>query len=114
MLAYRFLLDELFTKRLNEEQKMSQSMTNATLQERRSRAVAKGNASATSKYMVKGKGAILTDVEGNKYIDFAGGIAVMNVGHSHPKVVAAIKRQAEQLTHTCFMVAPYESAVSLA
>lgn len=93
---------------------MSQSMTNATLQERRSCAVAKGNAGATSKYMVKGKGAILTDVEGNDYIDFAGGIAVMNVGHSHPKVVAAIKRQAEQLTHTCFMVAPYESAVSLA
>jgi 4-aminobutyrate aminotransferase/(S)-3-amino-2-methylpropionate transaminase len=93
---------------------MSQTLSNTSLQERRSKVVAKGNASATSNYMAKGKGAILTDVEGNTYIDFAGGIAVMNVGHSHPKVVTAIKRQAEQLTHTCFMVAPYESAVSLA
>jgi 4-aminobutyrate aminotransferase / (S)-3-amino-2-methylpropionate transaminase / 5-aminovalerate transaminase len=93
---------------------MNQNATNTALHERRNQVVAAGNASATSRYIVKGRGATLTDVEGNEYIDFAGGIAVMNVGHSHPKVVTAIKRQAEQLTHTCFMVAPYESAVSLA
>ena len=54
------------------------------------------------------------DVEGKEYIDFAGGIGGMNVGHSHPKVVAALKDQAERFTHTCLMVAPYASAVQLA
>jgi 4-aminobutyrate aminotransferase/(S)-3-amino-2-methylpropionate transaminase len=54
------------------------------------------------------------DVEGREYIDFAGGIAVMNVGHSHPKVVAAIRDQADKFTHTCFMLLPYEPAVKLA
>jgi 4-aminobutyrate aminotransferase/(S)-3-amino-2-methylpropionate transaminase len=57
---------------------------------------------------------MMWDVEGREYIDFAGGIGVMNIGHCHPKVVAAIKEQAEKLTHTCFMVNPYESAVNLA
>jgi 4-aminobutyrate aminotransferase/(S)-3-amino-2-methylpropionate transaminase len=93
---------------------MKDIVTNDTLQKRRSQVVAKGNASATSTYIAKGKGAILTDVEGNDYIDFAGGIAVMNVGHCHPKVVAAIQEQAKQLTHSCFMVSPYETAVKLA
>jgi 4-aminobutyrate aminotransferase/(S)-3-amino-2-methylpropionate transaminase len=73
-----------------------------------------GLASGTACYVASGKGALLYDVEGNEYIDFAGGIAVMNVGHSHPKVVAAVKDQAEKLTHTCFMVLPYEPAVTLA
>jgi 4-aminobutyrate aminotransferase/(S)-3-amino-2-methylpropionate transaminase len=54
------------------------------------------------------------DVEGREYIDFAGGIAVMNVGHSHPKVVAAIQDQAAKFTHTCFMVLPYRPALDLA
>jgi 4-aminobutyrate aminotransferase/(S)-3-amino-2-methylpropionate transaminase len=53
-------------------------------------------------------------IDGKEYIDFAAGIGVMTVGHSHPKVVAAIKDQAEKFTHTCFMVVPYESAVILA
>jgi 4-aminobutyrate aminotransferase/(S)-3-amino-2-methylpropionate transaminase len=93
---------------------MNPSITNAALQERRRRVVASGNTSAMGQYIAKGNGAILTDVEGNEYIDFAGGIAVMNVGHSHPKVVAAVKQQAAQLTHTCFMVSPYETAIRLA
>lgn len=93
---------------------MTTSHTNASLQELRSTFIAKGISSATSNYIVQGKGAILVDVEGNEFIDFAGGIAVMNVGHSHPKVVKAIKDQAEKLTHTCFMVSPYESSVTLA
>lgn len=93
---------------------MNTPQTNASLHELRSRFIAKGISSATSSYISHGKGAVLVDVEGNEYIDFAGGIAVMNVGHSHPKVVKAIKDQAEKLTHTCFMVSPYESSVTLA
>lgn len=88
--------------------------TNRAIQKLRKKFVAKGIASATENYIYKGDGALLTDVEGNEYIDFGGGIAVMNVGHSHPKVVEAIKKQAERLTHTCFMVSPYENAVILA
>jgi len=93
---------------------MTTSQTNASLQELRTTFIAKGISSATSSYISHGRGALLTDVEGNEYIDFAGGIAVMNVGHSHPKVVQAIKDQAEKFTHTCFMVSPYESSVTLA
>ncbi len=88
--------------------------TNNALQELRNKVIAKGNASSTDKYISHASGAILTDIEGQEYIDFAGGIAVMNVGHSHPKVVKAIKDQAEKFTHTCFMVSPYASPVKLA
>ena len=58
--------------------------------------------------------AILWDVEGRRYIDFAGGIAVMNTGHRHPKVVKAIEAQLQRYTHTCYQVVPYESYVALA
>ncbi len=93
---------------------MSSQKTNEILQETRSKYIAKGISSGTTGYISHGKGALLYDVVGNEYIDFAGGIAVMNVGHSHPKVVNAIKEQAEKFTHTCFMVSPYESSVTLA
>lgn len=93
---------------------MTKLQTNAALNERRKNIIAKGFGSATDKYIAHAKGAVLTDVEGEEYLDFAGGIAVMNVGHSHPKVVKALKDQAEKFTHTCFMVAPYESPVALA
>lgn len=93
---------------------MNGSVTNAALQQHRNQVVSDGHASTTTCYVQSAKGAVVRDVEGREYIDFAGGIAVMNVGHSHPKVVAAIKEQAEKFTHTCFMVAPYESAVKLA
>jgi 4-aminobutyrate aminotransferase/(S)-3-amino-2-methylpropionate transaminase len=76
--------------------------------------MAKGFVSANNCYVAKAQGASIFDVEGREYIDFGGGIAVMNVGHSHPKVVAAIKDQAEKFTHTCFMVTPYEVPVRLA
>lgn len=88
--------------------------SNAALQELRNKFIAKGIVSATGCYISHGHGAILVDVEGNEYLDFGGGIAVMNVGHSHPKVVKAIKDQAEKFTHTCFMVSPYQSSVTLA
>jgi 4-aminobutyrate aminotransferase len=56
----------------------------------------------------------LWDVEGRRFIDFAGGIAVMNTGHRHPKIVAALKAQLERFTHTCYQVVPYEGYISLA
>jgi 4-aminobutyrate aminotransferase len=58
--------------------------------------------------------AELWDVEGRRFIDFAGGIAVMNTGHGHPKVVAAIQEQLKRYTHTCYQVVPYESYIALA
>ena len=88
-------------------------MNNQTLVEKRAGALANSFNSGKPAFAATGKGAMFTDVEGREYIDFAGGIAVMNVGHSHPKVVAAIKDQAEKFTHTCFMVVPYEGAVKL-
>ncbi len=93
---------------------MSAQHSNSSLHDRRNAVIAKGNVSGTDRYIAQAKGAILTDVEGNDYIDFGGGIAVMNVGHSHPKVVQAIQDQAAKFTHTCFMVTPYEGPVLLA
>ncbi|MFO7885302.1 MAG: aminotransferase class III-fold pyridoxal phosphate-dependent enzyme [Desulfobacteraceae bacterium] len=87
---------------------------NRYLGDMRKKVIADCCASLGTAYIEKRKGALLYDVEGNAYIDFSGGIAVMNVGHSHPKVVAAIKEQAEKFTHTCFMVMPYDNQVLLA
>jgi 4-aminobutyrate aminotransferase / (S)-3-amino-2-methylpropionate transaminase / 5-aminovalerate transaminase len=64
--------------------------------------------------IAEGRGATLTDVDGNTYVDFAGGVGCMNVGHSHPRVVEAIREQAELFTHTDFTVIPYENYVGLA
>jgi 4-aminobutyrate aminotransferase/(S)-3-amino-2-methylpropionate transaminase len=89
-------------------------ITNSDIHELRTQVISNGYASGTSNYIESAKGSILTDVEGNEFIDFAGGIAVMNVGHSHPRVVAAITEQAAKFTHTCFMVNPYHLAVRLA
>jgi len=88
--------------------------SNNELQEKKSNVIAIGHSSVTGIYIESAKGAILRDVEGREYIDFGGGIGVMNIGHSHPKVVKAIKDQAEKFTHTCFIVNPYEPAVRLA
>ena len=93
---------------------MSLKPPNNALQELQTQVISQGHTSATSCYVESAQGAIIRDVEGKEYIDFAGGIAVMNVGHSHPKVVEAIKDQAEKFTHSCFMVSPYDSAVRLA
>ena len=64
--------------------------------------------------IAEGRGATLTDVDGNTYVDFAGGVGCVNVGHSHPRVVEAIRKQAELFTHTDFTVIPYENYVGLA
>jgi 4-aminobutyrate aminotransferase/4-aminobutyrate aminotransferase/(S)-3-amino-2-methylpropionate transaminase len=65
-------------------------------------------------YVVKAENSELWDVDGRRYIDFAAGIAVLNTGHRHPKIMAAVAQQAEAFTHTCFHVASYESYVRLA
>jgi len=93
---------------------MNQLNTNEGLAARRTESFSSCYASAFPCYVDKAKGALVWDVEGKEYIDFAGGIGGMNVGHSHPKVVAALKDQAERFTHTCLMVVPYASAVQLA
>lgn len=65
-------------------------------------------------YVAKAENSELWDVDGRRYIDFAAGIAVVNTGHRHPKVMAAVAQQAELFAHTCFHISPYESYVALA
>ena len=89
-------------------------LSNEQLTRQKTQFISEGVGITTTNFIQSAQGAILRDVEGREFIDFAGGIAVMNVGHSHPKVVAAIRDQAEKFTHTCFMVNPYEPAVKLA
>ncbi len=64
-------------------------------------------------YVQRAENATLWDQEGNEYIDFAGGIAVLNTGHCHPKVIAAVSEQLGKFTHTAYQIAPYESYISL-
>ena len=87
---------------------------NEQLMARKAAATPRGVGVMGSFFAERALGAELWDVEGNRYIDFAGGIAVMNVGHGHPKVLAAIQAQLERFTHTCYQVVPYESYLSLA
>ncbi len=93
---------------------MSTQTTNQELQQLRAEVISSGVASVTPLHVASARGAIVRDVEGREYIDFGGGIGVMNIGHCHPRVVAAIKEQAEKFHHTCFMVSPYEVAIRLA
>jgi 4-aminobutyrate aminotransferase/(S)-3-amino-2-methylpropionate transaminase len=92
----------------------SAAHTNAELLARREAAVARGVASAAPIFAAHAENAELWDVEGNRYIDFAGGIAVLNTGHRHPSVVAAAKAQEDHYTHTSFQVVPYEPYIALA
>jgi 4-aminobutyrate aminotransferase / (S)-3-amino-2-methylpropionate transaminase / 5-aminovalerate transaminase len=84
------------------------------LSERRSSAVPRGLSHATPIYVAKTEGAILEDVDGNRYIDFAGGIGCLNTGHRAPGVLTAIERQLDKFLHTCIQVTPYESYIRLA
>uniref|UniRef100_UPI0040484395 4-aminobutyrate--2-oxoglutarate transaminase n=1 Tax=Yoonia sp. TaxID=2212373 RepID=UPI0040484395 len=90
------------------------AVTNAALIARREAAVARGVASAAPIFADYAENAELWDVEGNRYVDFAGGIAVLNTGHRHPKVIAAAKAQEDHYTHTSFQVVPYEPYIALA
>lgn len=88
--------------------------TNSDLGVRREKAVPRGVGSSTNVYAAKAEGAELWDVEGNRYVDFAGGIAVLNVGHRHPVVMEAARRQLDSFVHTAFQVMPYEPYIVLA
>lgn len=88
--------------------------TNRNLLEERNKHIPRGAFYLTPLFVSKTKGALIKDVEGKEYIDFGGGIGVVNVGHCADEVVAAIKDQAEKYIHTCFMVVMYEPYVALA
>jgi len=89
-------------------------MKNRDLNTRRSLATPRGVGVMCDFYAVRAENATLWDTEGKEYIDFAGGIAVLNTGHRHPKVKAAVAAQLEQFTHTAYQIVPYESYVALA
>jgi 4-aminobutyrate aminotransferase/(S)-3-amino-2-methylpropionate transaminase len=81
---------------------------------RRQEFVARGVASTMNVFAARADGAIIEDVDGNQYIDFAGGIGAMNIGHARPEVTRAIAEQAAKFTHTCFSVMMYEPYIALA
>ena len=89
------------------------SKTNASLMQRREAAVPRGVGQIHPIFAESAKNATVTDVEGREFIDFAGGIAVLNTGHVHPKIIAAVTEQLNKLTHTCFQVLAYEPYVEL-
>ncbi|MEQ1668651.1 MAG: 4-aminobutyrate--2-oxoglutarate transaminase, partial [Sulfuriferula sp.] len=89
-------------------------ITNAELHQRRLAATPRGIGVMAGFYIDHAENAEVWDVEGKRYIDFAGGIAVLNTGHRHPAMVAAIEAQLKRFTHTCYQVLPYESYVTLA
>ena len=80
---------------------------------RRQSLIPRGVSSLSPIFAAAASGAALTDVDGNVYLDFTGGIGVLNVGHAPREVVSAITEQAERLLHTCFMVAPYEGYLAV-
>jgi 4-aminobutyrate aminotransferase/(S)-3-amino-2-methylpropionate transaminase len=88
--------------------------TNDAWQRRKEAAFARGQGNAAPVYVQRAENAEIWDVEGKRYIDFGAGIAVCNTGHTHPKVIAAVKDQVDRFSHTCVMVSPYDSAVRLA
>lgn len=88
--------------------------TNADLLARRTKAVPRGVSTATPVFAARAENARLWDAEGREYIDFAGGIAVLNTGHCHPKVMEAVRAQLDLFTHTAFQVCAYEQYVELA
>jgi 4-aminobutyrate aminotransferase/(S)-3-amino-2-methylpropionate transaminase len=81
---------------------------------RREAAVPRGPYNATPIFVKEGRGAVVEDVDGNRFLDFAAGIGCLNVGHTNPRVVEAARAQLSRLTHACFHVTPYESYIALA
>lgn len=90
------------------------NMSNEELARRRQAAVTPAAQSVHPIYPVKGQGSYVWDADGKKYLDFSSGIAVMNLGHSHPKVLAAVKRSVDEFQHLCFAVGMHPSYVELA
>ncbi|WP_037503119.1 4-aminobutyrate--2-oxoglutarate transaminase [Sphingomonas jaspsi] len=88
--------------------------TNADWQARREAAVPRGVSTMHPRFIERARNAEMWDVEGKRYIDFASGIAVLNTGHNHPRVIDAVKRQMDAFSHTSFQVNPYKPYVELA
>ena len=84
------------------------------LAERRTNAIPRGLSIGTPVYVAKAEDAWLEDVDGNRYLDFAGGIGCLNVGHRREPVVSAVKAQLDRFLHTCVQVTPYEGYIRLA
>jgi 4-aminobutyrate aminotransferase / (S)-3-amino-2-methylpropionate transaminase / 5-aminovalerate transaminase len=84
------------------------------LMARREAAVPRGPYNSTPVFMASAEGAMLEDVDGNRYLDFAGGIGCLNVGHNSPRVMSALRNQLAKHLHLCFAVTPYESYIALA
>src|SRR5271168_2189833 len=84
------------------------------LMARREVAIPRGPANATPVFAARADGATIEDVDGNRYIDFAGGIGCLNIGHSAPRVISAIQEQLEKHLHLCFAVTPYEGYIAVA
>ena len=89
-------------------------VTNAMLMARRNAAIPRGVGHSHQLFIAKADNAEIWDVEGRRFIDFAGGIAVLNTGHRNPAIVEAVKAQLDRYTHTCFQVLAYEPYVELA
>ena len=89
-------------------------MKNADVAKRRDEAISRGVGMQTQIYVDRAENSEVWDIEGNRYIDFAAGIAVVNTGHRHPKVMAAVAEQLGRFTHTCHQVMPYENYIRLA
>ena len=89
-------------------------MSNAQWQQRKQNAFARGMGNMLPVFVERARNAEVWDIEGKRYIDFAGGIAVVNTGHSHPHIVRAVQEQLERFSHTCIMITPYTNSVELA
>ena len=89
-------------------------MKNSAISERKNQSISHGVGMTTQIYADRAENSEIWDVEGRRYIDFSSGIAVVNTGHRHPKVIEAVKAQLDRFTHTCHQVVPYESYVRLA
>jgi 4-aminobutyrate aminotransferase / (S)-3-amino-2-methylpropionate transaminase / 5-aminovalerate transaminase len=84
------------------------------LMARRNAAVPRGPFHATPVFAARAEGAVIEDVDGNRFIDFAGGIGCLNMGHRAPRVVSALRDQIDKFLHVCFSVTPYESYIAVA
>ncbi len=93
--------------------KNTELLKNTELSQRKLQTIARGVGMTTQVYADRAENSEIWDVEGRRYIDFSSGIAVVNTGHRHPRVIKAVKAQLDRFTHTCHQVVPYESYVLL-
>jgi 4-aminobutyrate aminotransferase len=97
-----------------DAQPQTNAQTNAQIEARRTAAMPRGASVGFQIYAQRALNSEIWDVQGKRYIDFGSGIAVLNTGHRHPRIVKAIQEQLDCFTHTAFQVVPYEIGVSLA